>query len=91
MDWEGSLRNVAKKCNSNAILEIINSVPDSQWKSDTEKRDSNKTHGTTRALFLKYKNQNYEKTDVTLLQKLKPYLDEIISQVKEFYGYQNLQ
>ncbi len=91
MNWEGSLRNVAKKCNSNAILEIINSVPDSQWKADTEKRDSNKTHGTTRALFLKYKNQNYEKTDVTLLQKLKPYLDEIISQVKEFYGYQNLQ
>jgi len=32
-----------------------------------------------------------KKNETELLNKLKPYLDEIISQVKNFYGYENLK
>ena len=90
MLWNGSLREVANTCDYKSILDIIKTIPKNEWEKDTEKRNSKMTHGTTTALFLKYKSQSYEKNDTVTLDKLKPYLDEIISQVKNFYRYSSI-
>ena len=49
--------------------------------------------------MLKYKSAasvgngfvNYEKNDAETLSKLKPILDNIVSDIKNFYGYENLK
>ena len=97
----GGLRQIAKDCDYNDILDILKTVPKEEWDKDTEARNSKaKAGGNTnldvRALMLKYKSLastgagfiDYEKNETELLNKLKPYLDEIISQVKNFYGYE---
>ena len=103
MFWKGSLREVIKTCNHERILDIIKTVSDDEWDKDTAVRNSKEKVGNTnldtRALMLKMKSSsstgpgfsNYEKNDVDTLNKLKPYLDEIITQVKNFYGYENLK
>jgi len=93
MFWKGSLRVVIKTCNYKGILDIIKTIPDDDWKKDTENRykTSSKFSKITRSLLLKYKSESYEKKDVETMNKLKPYLDEIISQAKNFYGYKNLK
>ena len=93
MFWKGSLRVVIKTCNYKGILDIIKTIPDDDWKKDTENRykTSSKFSKITRSLLLKYKSESYEKKDVKTMNKLKPYLDEIISEAKNFYGYKNLK
>ena len=104
MFWKGSLREVIKTCNYDGILDILKTIPDDEWKKDTEVRNSKAKMGgntnlDTRALMLKYKSSavtgpgfaDYEKNDVETLNKLKPILDEIISDAKNFYGYENLK
>ena len=103
MFWKGSLREVIKTCNHERILDIVKTVSDDEWNKDTAVRNSKEKVGNTnldtRALMLKMKSSastgpgfsNYEKNDVGTLNKLKPYLDEIIAQVKNFYGYKNLK
>ena len=103
MFWKGSLREVIKTCNHERILDIIKTVSDDEWNKDTAVRNSKEKVGNTnldtRALMLKVKSSastgpgffDYEKNDVETLSKLKPYLDEIITQVKNFYGYKNLK
>ena len=90
MLWNGSLREVANTCDYKSIMDIIKTISKSEWKKDAEKRNSKMVHGTTTALFLKYKSQSYEKNDNITMNKLKPYLDEIISQIKNFYGYTSI-
>ena len=103
MRWNGSLREVIKTCDYKGILEILKTVPEEEWNKDTAVRNSKEKVGNTnldtRALLLKYKSSasiglgfaNYEKNDVEMLNKLKPFLDEIISNAKNFYGYKNLK
>ena len=38
MFWKGSLRVVIKTCNYKGILDIIKTIPDDDWKKDTENR-----------------------------------------------------
>ena len=100
----GGLREVIKTCDYKSILDILKTVPNDEWDKDTEARNSKaKAGGNTnldvRALMLKYKSTaatgpgfvDYEKNDVETLNKLKPFLDEIISDAKNFYGYENLK
>ena len=100
----GGLREVATNCNYKEIYDIIKTVPSEEWDKDTAARNSKaKAGGNTnldvRALMVRYKSasssgpgfKDYEKNDTELLNKLKPYLDKIISQVKDFYGYENLK
>ena len=103
MRWNGSLREVIKTCDYKGILEILKTVPEEEWNKDTVVRNSKEkvdnTNLDTRALMLKYKSTaatgpgfvDYEKNDVETLNKLKPFLDEIISDAKNFYGYENLK
>ena len=103
MRWNGSLREVIKTCDYKGILEILKTVPEEEWNKDTVVRNSKEKVGNTnldtRALMLKYKSTaatgpgfvDYEKNDVETLNKLKPFLDEIISDAKNFYGYENLK
>ena len=103
MRWNGSLREVIKICDNKGILEILKTAPEEEWNKDTAVRNSKEKVGNTnldtRALLLKYKSSasiglgfaNYEKNDVEMLNKLKPFLDEIISNAKNFYGYKNLK
>ena len=103
MFWKGSLREVIKTCNHKHILDIIKTVSDDEWNKDTAVRNSKEKVGNTnldtRALLLKYKCSasiglglaDYEKNDVEMLDKLKQFLDEIISNAKNFYGYKNLK
>jgi len=103
MRWNGSLREVIKTCDYKGILEILKTVPEEEWNKDTAVRNSKEKVGNTnldtRALLLKYKSTaatgpgfvDYEKNDVETLNKLKPFLDEIISDAKNFYGYENLK
>ena len=103
MRWNGSLREVIKTCDYKGILEILKTVPEEEWNKDTVVRNSKEKVGNTnldtRALLLKYKSTaatgpgfvDYEKNDVETLNKLKPFLDEIISDAKNFYGYENLK
>ena len=103
MRWNGSLREVIKTCDYKGILEILKTVPEEEWNKDTVVRNSKEkvdnTNLDTRALMLKYKSTaatgpgfvDYEKNDVETLNKLKPFLDEIISNAKNFYGYKNLK
>jgi len=103
MFFKGSLREVVKTCDYQGILEILKTVSDDEWNKDTAVRNSKEKVGNTnldtRALMLKVKSSastgpgfsDYEKNDVGTLNKLKPYLDEIIAQVKNFYGYKNLK
>ena len=103
MRWNGSLREVIKTCDYKGILEILKTVSDDEWNRDTVVRNSKEKVGNTnldtRALLLKYKSTaatgpgfvDYEKNDVETLNKLKPFLDEIISDAKNFYGYENLK
>ena len=103
MRWNGSLREVIKTCDYKGILEILKTVPEEEWNKDTAVRNSKEKVGNTnldtRALMLKYKSTaavgpgfvDYEKNDVETLNKLKPFLDEIISDAKNFYGYENLK
>ena len=86
MDWEGSLRNVAKKCNSNAILEIINSVPDSQWKADTEKRDSNKVDKALKKLDSNVKSNINLLDPIIYCIKAHCTLGEITCVLKSHFG-----
>ena len=100
----GGLREVIKTCDYKSILDILKTVPNDEWDKDTEARNSKaKAGGNTnldvRAFMVKFKSSastgvgfiDYEKNDTDLLNKLKPYLDKIISQVKKFYGYENLK
>ena len=100
----GGLRQIAKDCDYNDILEILKTVPKEEWDKDTEARNSKaKAGGNTnldvRALMVKFKSaastgsgfKDYEKNRTELLTKLDPYLGKIISQVKNFYGYENLK
>jgi len=103
MFWKGSLREVIKTCNHERILDIIKTISDDEWNKDTAVRNSKEkveqTNLDTRALLLKYKSSaaigpgfvDYEKNDVETLNELKPFLDEIISDAKNFYGYENLK
>jgi len=103
MFFKGSLREVVKTCDYQGILEILKTVSDDEWNRDTVVRNSKEKVGNTnldtRALLLKYKSTaatgpgfvDYEKNDVETLNKLKPFLDEIISDAKNFYGYENLK
>ena len=103
MFFKGSLREVVKTCDYQGILEILKTVSDDEWDRDTAVRNSKEkieqTNLDTRALLLKYKSLaatgpgfvDYEKNDVETLNKLKPFLDEIISDAKNFYGYENLK
>ena len=103
MRWNGSLREVIKTCDYKGILEILKTVPEEEWNKDTVVRNSKEkvdnTNLDTRALMLKYKSTaavgpgfvDYEKNDVETLNKLKPFLDVIISDAKNFYGYENLK
>ena len=103
MRWNGSLREVIKTCDYKGILEILKTVPEEEWNKDTVVRNSKEKVGNTnldtRALLLKYKSTaatgpgfvDYEKNDVETLNKLKPFLDVIISDAKNFYGYENLK
>ena len=103
MRWNGSLREVIKTCDYKGILEILKTVPEEEWNKDTAVRNSKEKVGNTnldtRALLLKYKSTaatgpgfvDYEKNDVETLNKLKPFLDVIISDAKNFYGYENLK
>ena len=103
MRWNGSLREVIKTCDYKGILEILKTVPEEEWNKDTAVRNSKEKVGNTnldtRALMLKYKSTaatgpgfvDYEKNDVETLNKLKPFLDVIISDAKNFYGYENLK
>ena len=104
MFFKGSLREVVKTCDYQGILEILKTVSDDEWNRDTAVRNSKEKVGgntnlDTRALLLKYKSSaaigpgfvDYEKNDVETLNKLKPFLDEIISDAKNFYGYENLK
>lgn len=103
MFWNGKIREVITSCDHNAILDILSSIPDEEWAKDTEIRNSKAKVGNTnldtRALMLKYKSAasvgkgfvNYEKNDTETLNKLKPILENIISDIKKFYGYENLK
>ena len=104
MFWKGSLREVIKTCNYDGILDILKTIPDDEWKKDTEVRNSKgkmggNTNLDTRALMLKYKSSanigpgfmNYEKNDTEILNKLQPILKQIVSDIKKFYGYENLK
>ena len=103
MFFKGSLREVVKTCDYQGILEILKTVSDDEWNRDTVVRNSKEKVGNTnldtRALLLKYKSTaatgpgfvDYEKNDVETLNKLKPFLDVIISDAKNFYGYENLK
>ena len=103
MFFKGSLREVVKTCDYQGILEILKTVSDDEWDRDTAVRNSKEkveqTNLDTRALLLKYKSSaatgpgfvDYEKNDVETLNKLKPFLDVIISDAKNFYGYKNLK
>ena len=104
MFWKGSLREVIKTCNYEGILDILKIIPDDEWKKDTEIRNGKRKPDVaalldTRCLMMKYKSSavtgpgfvDYEKNDVETLNKLKPILDEIISDAKNFYGYENLK
>lgn len=103
MFWNGHIREVIKTCDYKGILEILKTIPDEEWKKDTEVRNSKSKVGNTnldtRALMLKYKSSsitgkgfvNYAKNDTEILSKLKPILEKIISNIKEFYGYENLK
>lgn len=103
MFWKGHIREVIKTCNHDGILDILKSIPDEEWAKDTEVRNSKAKVGNTnldtRALMLKYKSAasigngfvNYEKNDAETLSKLKPILDNIVSDIKNFYGYENLK
>ena len=103
MFFKGSLREVVKTCDYQGILEILKTVSADEWNRDTVVRNSKEKVGNTnldtRALMLKYKSTaavgpgfvDYEKNDVETLNKLKPFLDVIISDAKNFYGYENLK
>ena len=102
MFWKGSLREVIKTCNYEGILDILKAISDDEWKKDTAVRNGKGKPFValdTRCLMMKYKSSavtgpgfiNYEKNDVETLNKLKPILDEIISDAKNFYGYENLK
>ena len=103
MFWNGKIREVIKSCDHNAILDILSSIPDEEWAKDTEIRNSKAKVGNTnldtRALMLKYKSSasvgkgfmDYEKNDTETLNKLRPILENIISDIKNFYGYENLK
>ena len=95
MFWKGHIREVIKTCNHDGILDILKSIPDEEWAKDTEVRNSKAKVGNTnldtRALMLKYKSAasvgngfvNYEKNDAETLSKLKPILDNIVSDIKK--------
>ena len=103
MFWNGTIREVIKPCNHNAILEVLRTIPDEEWEKDTAARNSKNKHNNTnldtRALFLKFKSSattgpgfaDYEKNDVVTLEKLKPILEPIIDEIKKFYGYANVK
>ena len=103
MRWNGSLREVIKTCDYKGILEILKTVPEEEWNKDTVVRNSKEKVGNTnldtRALMLKYKSTaatgpgfvDYEKNDVEILNKLQPILKQIVSDIKKFYGYENLK
>ena len=100
----GGLRQIAKECDYNGILDVLKTVPKEEWDKDTEARNSKaKAGGNTnldvRALMVKFKSmastgkgfKDYEQNRTELLTKLDPYLGKIISQVKNSYGYENLK
>ena len=93
----GGLRQIAKECDYNGILDILKTVPKEEWDKDTKARNSKaKAGGNTnldvRALMVKYKSaastgngfKDYEKNRIELLTKLEQYLGKIIYQVKNF-------
>ena len=92
-----------KTCDHDGILKILKTIPDEEWAKDTAIRNSKAKVGNTnldtRALMLKYKSSattgkgfmNYEKNDTETLMKLKPILENILSDIKKFYGYENLK
>ena len=101
--WKGNIREVIKTCDHDGILKILKTIPDEEWAKDTAIRNSKAKVGNTnldtRALMLKYKSSattgkgfmNYEKNDTETLMKLKPILENILSDIKKFYGYENLK
>ena len=85
MFWKGSLRVVIKTCNYKGILDIIKTIPDDDWKKDTENRykASSKFSEVTRALLLKYKSESYEKK--IHINQINFYIIQFHFQIRFFY------